>query len=738
MPDLSRGAVLARFHARAGRTFSARELSQIFELGPAERRSLARILRQLCDEGLLARRGGRYALADERPSIEGVLSFRANATAEITTDSGESYTVLARHLAGALAGDRVRAELLPAREGVRRAAAVREVVANGPGQVLGVYRRAARGGFLEPREPELFPYYLTIARADDDDAQDGDLVIAELHAPPSPGATRVAGRIVDVLGRPSEPDVEIAAIAYRHGLALDFPADVLDEVEAIPTEVRADDRAGRTDMRDVPFVTIDGADARDFDDAIAVAPRPQGGFELRVAVADVSHYVRERTALDGEALRRGTSVYFPGRVLPMLPHPLSNGICSLKPDVDRLAMVVTLAVDSAGRVGETRFYEAVIRSHARLTYDEVWHAIESRRTVRGVGDPGPLVRLCEVLMAQRRARGSLDFDIAEARIVLDDDGEIVDVVRRSRNLAHRIVEECMLAANEAVARDFGIRDAPTVYRVHDEPDEEKLVVFARLASALGFHLRPGEANDPRALARFVDGLGDRPGARALHALLLRSMKQAVYQVDNIGHFGLAAEEYLHFTSPIRRYPDLLVHRLLRAHLQDRGTARSAKTSKARRGRATHDADPEAARESEVERLAQMASRSSARERTALEAEREVIAYYRARLMEPRVGEELDGQISGVAPFGVFVELERPFVDGLVHVQSLGDDFYEFFEDSQRLVGRETGRALALGDRVRVRVDEVSVARRQVSLSFAQGASPARTPRIGQGSRRRKR
>lgn len=631
--------------------------------------------------------------------MQGTIAFCASGGAELVLDTGKAIPVPASLLHGALPGDRVRAALLPPRGGRRPAADVREILQRGPGQIVGIFHRAGRGGWVEPREPELFPYYLAIAtQGDAGDAEEGDLVVAELSAPPLGGA-RVTGRILDVLGDPDDPRAEVAAIAYHHGLRLEFPEDVAREVARIAPEVQPEELRGRTDLRSEPFVTIDGEDARDFDDAVLVRRENRGAL-LRVAIADVSHYVHEGSALDREAAERGTSVYFPDRVLPMLPHELSSGICSLHPEVDRLVLCVDLHIDARGEVQESRFYEGVIRSHARLTYSEVWQAIEAGRPVRGAGDLRPMVDLCEVLNRRRRERGSIDFDIPEARVILDEHGEVQDVLRRERNLAHRLIEEFMIAANEAVARHFELAEHPTVFRVHDRPDPEKIRAFCELAGALGLHLRPEDADEPRKLAQFVQAMGERPGARALHALLLRSMKQATYDVENIGHFGLATEEYLHFTSPIRRYPDLLVHRLLRRLLRGRGPQRDE------------------AKKALSDRLSDLAVQSSARERAALEAEREVLAFYRSRLMARHIGEIFEGNVVGVVPFGIFVELAAPFVDGLVHVQSLGDDFFQFNEEAQRLTGASTGRSFTLGDAVRVRVVDASVPRRQVTFELA--------------------
>jgi ribonuclease R len=706
--------VLHLFRQHSPQTFSERDLTERLGLDVHGRRALRKTLRTLCRDGTLRRtRHGRYLLAQSRPSVTGIVEFRSSGQAELVLESGETLFVPAQVLRGALPGDRVRGELLPPRPGSRRAAEVKEILAHGPGQILGTLRHAGRGAYLEPREPELFPYYLAISPENTADAAEGDLVIAEISEFPLGGA-RVAGRVVEVLGAESDPDAEVAAVAYHHGLRLEFPEAVMREVQRVPAEVRKEDVKNRVDLRKLPFVTIDGEDARDFDDAVLVEALPRGGFRLRVAIADVSHYVPEGSALDAEALARGNSVYFPGRVLPMLPHELSNGICSLNPDVDRLVLCADLRISKDGNILASEFCEGVIRSHARLTYTEVFEGVSSGRPVRGLGDPKPAVELCEILGRRRRERGSLDFDIPEAQVVLDKTGEVVDVVRRGRNLAHRLVEEFMIAANEAVARYFEGREHPTVFRVHEHPDPEKIKAFSELAGALGLRLRPEDHTSPQALARFVEAVAGEPSARSLHALLLRSMKQAFYDIENIGHFGLATEEYLHFTSPIRRYPDLLVHRLLRPLLRGGRTPEPEE----------HDRLSE--------RLSEMAVQASERERLSIAAEREVLSYYRARLMTHQIGEVHAGQVAAVVPFGIFVEIDRPFVDGLVHVQNLGGDFFEFHEETQRLVGRETGVSFALGDRVQVRVVDSSVSRRQVSFELVAGGarqseSPPRRP-----------
>ena len=601
---------------------------------------------------------------------------------------------------GALDGDVVRVSVERGRDG-RFAGEVVEIVERRRQFVIGAYRAQGKATWVEPHD-RSFTDLIPVAR--DPRARDGDLVKVRLERDAG-GPLR--GEVADVLGKPGDPRVEILASAYAEGFSDEFDPATLLAAEGIPDRVRPEDTAGRRDLRQLPLVTIDGEDARDFDDAVCVSRVPDGGFRLVVAIADVAHYVAPGGALDREALRRGTSVYFPSMVLPMLPERLSNGICSLNPDVDRLCMVCDLALDSEGRPLQSEIYEAVMRSHARLTYTKVAEALEGEPQA----DVRPLLEdlrvaheLARKLTARRRERGSIDFDLPEAKIVLADDGSVKEIVRRPRNDAHRLVEEFMLAANEAVARFFDARGLPTVYRIHDQPDEEKLDSFAQLARLHGFEL-PAQPT-PAALNELLLQLEGKPQQKALNALLLRAMMQAQYSPDNIGHFGLAAPTYLHFTSPIRRYPDLMVHRLLKEHW-------------ARGGQPMREAQ----RKEQEEYLAGIAARSSERERASMKAERDIDAYFAALFMTDKVGEEYDAVVAGVTDFGLFCELKEVYVEGLIPKETLGEQV-ELDEEHHRLRVGKSGRSYGVGDELRVRVVESDPVQRRITLE------PASLPRSG--------
>jgi ribonuclease R len=547
----------------------------------------------------------------------------------------------------------------------------------------------------------------------------GEAVVVEITRYPSATSKEIRGRVTAVLGDPEDPRTEIEKIIVCSDLPHVFPAEAAAQGERTQQELLPTDFADRIDLRDRPFVTIDPETARDFDDALCIEEGPGGGWRVWVAVADVSHYVRPGDSLDREAQIRGVSVYLPDRVIPMLPMQLSGGICSLNPEVDRCAMVVRLDFDDRGRVRDKGFAAAVIRSHARLDYPGAAAALDGDfRGRRESYRPWQqallhLDGLAQQLRKRRLGRGALDLELPEAKVILDeDDPRLVRDVVRAKGLqgvrrAYQLVEEFMIAANEAVGSFFRERKLPTVWRVHAPPKPDRLQDLAEVLSSYGVAVDPEEAKTPQGMRLLVEQIVGLPASRSLMFLILRSLKQAVYQIENVGHFGLASEEYLHFTSPIRRYPDLIVHRLLKHQLHVEGQAS---------GGSSELIPPK------EHALQEQAAGCSGHERRALDAEREAVSMYRAFLMRAHVGEEFNGRVAAVTSFGAFVELDEPFVEGLIKLEALGEDYYGFDKSAMRLVGQRTGHTLSLGDVVRVEILNVSVTLRRIELGLISGGS----------------
>ncbi len=625
-------------------------------------------------------------------------------------------------------GDLVRVVVLRRRRGkdVRLEGHVTDVLERRYVRLLGTVRRGRSGTYLAPQDDRVV---YRVVLSDVGAAQDGDMVVTEITRYPEPHED-IEARVVSVLGPASDPSVEIEAILYSHDLPRAFPPPVERTASRVAQSVDCDAlrlvapdaadglpppatkrrpwheslvRSERIDLRTLPLVTIDGETARDFDDAVAVLNGPQGGSRLLVAIADVAAYVPAGGDLDREARARGTSVYVPDRVIPMLPEALSQGICSLNPDVDRLVQAVLIDCSRTGTVLGAAFFPGLMRSRARLTYTEVREIVTDRavatrqRYAPLVDDLERMVALGEQMARVRHRRGSIDLDLPEAEIVLDLRGKPEDIGRAERNAAHRMIESFMLAANEAVASFLTARRIAMPYRVHEPPEEEAVRDLARFLAGFGLTLGIDEGTiKPKTFQRVLARVAGRPEERLIHTILLRSMQQARYTPINTGHFGLAATCYAHFTSPIRRYPDLALHRIIAAEIAGDTTARD---------NATDD-------------LAAICAESSERERTAMDAERAIVQLYKVRFMQDRIGETLDGHISGVAAFGFFVELDEYFVDGLVHIATLTDDRYELVDHQHLLRGRRRGTIYRLGDAVRVRVGSVSIERRQVDLVIA--------------------
>lgn len=546
---------------------------------------------------------------------------------------------------------------------------------------------------------------VVIPRGATQDADPGEMVVVAITRHAAVGQAP-RGEVTEVLGDIDAPGVDTTIVLRKHGIIEPHPPEALAAAEALPTVVGPDDLKGRTDFRDRLVVTIDGEHARDFDDAISLERLPNGHYWLGVHIADVAHYVREGSALDRSGYDRGTSVYFPDRAVHMFPEALATGVCSLKPHVDRLVQSCLMEVAADGRVVRYEMHDGVIRSDARMTYTAV-NAVVAMRDPGARAQYAPLVPLFElmhelhgVLAAARYRRGSVDFDLPKPEIILDTEGLVIDIIASERNVAHKMIEEFMLLANQTVAQHLEQAGMPTLYRIHETPEAVKVEEFEAFISRLGFTLdAPPTGVRPAHFQALVRRMAGSPVARPIAFLMLRTMQKARYDSTNLGHFGLAAESYLHFTSPIRRYPDLVVHRTLRELRTTRVTP-DRKTALAL-------ALPEVGRH------------TSERERRADEAERELVQWKKVRFMADKVGEVYDGYVTGVTAFGLFVELVEHYVEGLVHISTLADDFYRFTEGSHRLVGERTQRVFQLGDHVRVQVARVDVERRLIDLAIEE-------------------
>ena len=638
----------------------------------------------------------------------------------VPDDRSEDIHVSVRNRGSAMDSDRVEVEWWVGGRGLE--GRVTNVLERGRGKITGQLTGYGDKVRFEPDDARIQARVVIRGGVS---AKPGQSLVAEIIGYPESPEAPIEVRLLKVLGNPDDPRTEVEKTLACADISDEFPSAVLSEVSQVPSAVQPGDHHDRADLRKVPFTTIDPETARDFDDAVALEELPRGGHRLWVAVADVSHYLREGTALDHEAQARGVSVYLPSRAIPMLPEVLSGHLCSLVPGEDRLAMVVRIDYDRALAITEVDFCAAVIHSHGRLDYPGVAAALAGDlRGKRKHYEPFlPSLRAMDALASKlrqrRQERGALDLDLPQVVVELDnDDPALVRDVRRARRdpgerNAYAMIEEFMLAANEAVGESFRDRSEDTAWRVHAVPDEEKVAAFAVVAERYGIKFDPAEAATPLGLASVLKRLRGHPAEKPLSFLLLRALKQATYDVVNVGHFGRASPAYLHFTSPIRRYPDVIVHRLLKHRLASLGKPAGGFAPMA-------DASPPA-----TDILRRAAEAASFCERKAMEVEREVVDLYRAYFMRDRVGDVLEGAISGVTSFGIFVVIDEPFVEGLVRTDYLApDDFYDYDETACRLIGRRNGRTFALGDRVRVEILQVSVARRRIEMRLFDGKAKA--------------
>jgi len=716
--------ILEKLREKGSRIVSFRDLARKLHVRERDEDELRDRLESLERRGDIARvRGEKYSAIEFTNQVAGRITVRPEGFGFVLVKDGPDLYIPRTGMHGAMDGDTVLAREERTRSRGRTgspdriAGSVVKVLDRARERVVGRFEKAEGRAVVIPYDPKI-DAIVRIADGRTHGAREGEIV--EVRLTSFPDARRVAHGVVEErLGFLGEPGVDIEIVLRSHGLSPRFPAPVIEEAERFPLRVRTEDLLGRRDFRDRRVVTIDGETAKDFDDAVEIE-RTATGFRLGVHIADVSHYVREGTALDDEARSRGTSVYFPGRVLPMLPEHLSNGLCSLNPEVDRLVLSALIETDRKGRVVSAEFVKGVIQSAARMTYTEVARLLESGPTHADKDRYGPLLEdfrnmaaLAAKLRERREARGSIDFDLPDADVVLDDKGLVVGIVPEARNVAHRLIEEFMLAANEAVAKKLLFAKQPGIYRVHDRPDPDRLVDLRDVLEDFGYALKGDLAEiPPSAFQKVLKEIEGKPEERLLSDLLLRAQRKAVYSEECRGHYALAAPYYCHFTSPIRRYPDLVVHRQLSALIES--------------GRPVEAKDFEAVND----RFREIAAFSSDRERRAEAAERESLLWKKIVFMKDKIGREFDAYVTGVTQFGLFVTLQDFFVEGLVPVSSLGDDFYVYEEKQHRLRGRSSGKVFRLGDSIRVQLKAIDEVRRRLDFRLAgvERARPESRPR----------
>jgi len=705
----SRDHVLALMRERVHHPAGMRELLQVLKVPKDDRTSFKRHIKSLVASGeLIQIRGHRFGLPEKMDLYVGRLQTHPAGYGFVTPErpldsgSGDVY-ISGPHLNDAMHGDRVVVRIERIKEGGKAEGRIIRILERSNSTLVGRYDRDDSGmGHVAPFDRRML-MDIFVPAGQEGGASPGEMVIVELTRWPT--ATRGAiGHISEVLGDIDAPGVDTEIIIRKHNIPDAHSDDAIAEALRLGTAVSERDIRGRSDFRTLPTVTIDGEHARDFDDAITIEKLPNGNFWLGVHIADVSHYVQEGSALDREAYDRGTSVYFPERAVHMFPSELATGLCSLNPRVDRLVQSCFMEVDRRGQVVRHEFHDGVINSNERMTYTAV-NGILTDRDPALMKQYAPLVpmfelmqELFQILNDARRRRGSIDFDLNEAEVIMDEGGVVEAIIALQRNVAHRLIEEFMLLANETVASYLEAQHAPALYRIHEEPDILKVAKFEEFISGFGYSLAaPANALRPRHFQKLIERIHGKPEEKPIAFLMLRTMQKARYAPENLGHFGLAAPSYTHFTSPIRRYPDLVVHRALRA---------------ARLGLLTDEA-----REEWTEELPEIARHTSEMERRADEAERELVQWKKVKFMADKVGDEFEGYVTGVAAFGLFIELIEHFVEGMVHVSTMADDYYRFVEGAHLLRGENTHKVYRLGDKVKVQVIRVNMETRQVDLGL---------------------
>lgn len=683
------------------------ELAMIFDIHHTEMPMFYNFLDELVESGyLILTKKGKYTSPNQMGLFVGKLVSHKKGFGFVESD--EEYTqdlfIPADSLNGAMHNDRVIAEITtPATDEKRAEGRIIKVVERAITDVVGTFQESKNFGFVLP-DNKKFNKDIFIPKKFFNGARGNDKVVCRITQWPTEDR-KPEGKIIEILGQKGDRYVEIASVIREHGLPEEFPKKVLDEAEKVAIEIPQEEIDRRLDLRDMNIFTIDGEDAKDLDDAVSIEVLDNGNHKLGVHIADVTHYVKEKSKLDKEALKRATSVYLVDKVIPMLPKTLSNGVCSLNPFEDKLTLSVFMEINHKGEVVKHDIKETIINSKARMTYTEVSDILEKddeklKKTFAKVADDFfTAEKLARILMKRREKRGAIDFDFPEAKIILNNDGDVVDIVQYERRISNRIIEEFMLITNETVAEHFFWLNMPFVYRVHETPAHEKIETLNKFISTFGYVIKGDlESVHPKALQGIIEQIHGKTEEKAISTIMLRSLKQARYSPECVGHFGLAAQYYSHFTSPIRRYPDLQIHRIIKEFLNGKISQK---------------------RQDQLAQIVDYAStQSSEREREAELAERDVKDIYKARYMEDRVGEEFVGIVSSVTSFGMFIELDNT-VEGLVRLADMGDDYYIFDENTFTILGERTKKMYRIGDVVKIKVEKVNVDFKEIDFKLLE-------------------
>ncbi|AKL94708.1 ribonuclease R [Clostridium aceticum] len=683
------------------------ELLEVLEIGTNQKTMFSNLLEEMVAEGLIIKtRKKRYGVPERMGLIVGRLQGHTKGFGFIISDTVgvEDVFIPSNLMNGAMHQDRVIARVNQINTSTKRAEGeVIRILVRANKEIVGTYEDSKSFGFVVPDDNKI-NVDVFISKGDKNGAKQGDKVVCEITEWPEK-RRNPEGKVIEILGNQHDTGTDILSIMRKFKLTPEFPEEVEREIEGVPEVATEEEIARRRDLRDLQMVTIDGADAKDLDDAVSVEVLDNGNYRLGVHIADVAHYVREGSELDKEALKRATSVYLVDRVIPMLPKKLSNGICSLNPRVDRLTMSVLMEIDRDGKVVSHEIMESVININERMIYEDVSDILEHQdkalieKYQHVVDDFKRMEDLSKILRERRESRGAIDFDFDEAKVVLDPKGRPIDVKKYERRIANRVIEEFMLVCNETIAEHFYWLNSPFVYRVHEEPNVERLEEFNKFVHNFGYHLK-GMANEihPKMLQDLLNKIKGQKEETVISTLMLRSLKKARYTSDNLGHFGLAAKYYCHFTSPIRRYPDLAIHRIIKEHLQGKMTEDRHQKLKAA--------------------AAYISEQSSLREAIADEAERETVDLKKAEYMAQRVGEVFEGIISGVTSFGIFVELDNT-IEGMIRLSSLVDDYYTYDSEKHLLIGERKKRIFRIGDVVTIEVARVDIKQREIDFSLVE-------------------